>query len=548
MSETKKLRYVLYARKSSEDSEKQVESIDDQIHVMTKLAKAEKLNIVKTFAESRSAKAPGVRKEFYQMLEMIEKGHADAILCWEINRLSRNPKDSGEIQQLLEDEVIKEIRANDSKHLPTDSSFIFSVKSTMGNEFIRELRKTVKRGMAKKIRNGGLAGMAPEGYLNDRLEKTIEIDPLRYPLIRKAFDMFLTGNYTVMEVLNAMNNDWGYKMRARTGKKPLPERPMARSTLYKIFSNPRYAGIIPDPHDPEKEYKATYTKMISKEEFDKVQVLLGAHGRPRYASKQHFELKGFIKCGGCGCSITAERKTKKLKSGGINLHTYYHCTKKKPCQERGVTEKELFDQLEQLLDSYELSPKLYDWGMAALNEMAQAESEERNDVQRMHFVTIDKKQKALDNLLDLVADGVITAEDYKAKSESIKIELSILQKQQSATSERVKKWYEIIGNTLEELTNANDKFANGTFTERTNILLAIGQNPILVDKKLQITPNEWLLPLHKELPSIKAKLEQVRTAPDQIKKASEEALMSHWYTRQDSNLRPPVPQTDALSS
>jgi site-specific DNA recombinase len=279
-----------------------------------------------------------------------------------------------------------------------------------------------------------------------------------------------------------------------------------------------------------------------------VQHLLGARGKPRYVTKKSFELKGFIKCAECGCSITAERKARKLKNGGINLHVYYHCTKKKPCNQSGVTEKELFEQLNMLLDSYELTPKLYEWGVEALKEIAKEETDERSDVQKMVNVSIDKKQKSLDNLLDLVADGVITSEDYKSKTESLKIELATLHKEQEQMNSNVRNWYEIIGSTLEQLTDANDKFENGSFTERTNILLSIGQNPVLRDKKLEITPNEWLVPLQKDLPMMKAELDRVRTYPDQIKKASEEALMSHWYARRDSNPRPLVPETNALSS
>lgn len=552
MKEPNSLRYILYARKSSEDDNKQVESIDDQLFVLRKLAKQEKIKVVKELHESKSAKAPFVRKEFYEMLHMIENGEADAILCWHLNRLSRNPMDSGQLQQMLQDGKILEIRTNDGRHTPDENALIFSVQTSIGNQNIRELRANVKRGMAHKIRIGGLTGLSPEGYLNDRFEKTIVIDPIRFPLIRKAFDMFLTGDYTVIEVLNAMNNDWGYKMRVRKGKKPLPERPMARSTLYKMFTNPRYAGLIPDPHEEGLMHKANYTKMITKEEFDKVQHLLGARGRPRYVTKKHFELKGFIKCGQCGCSITAERHSKKLKNGGINLHTYYHCTKKKPCKQKGVTEKELFEQLEQLLDGFEITPKLYEWGMKALNDMAKAETDERNDVQKMQFMSIDKKQKALDNLLKLVADEVITVEQYQSQTEVLKIELEHLQLQQSVTNDRVKNWYEIIGNSLEQLTDANDKFANGTFTERTNILLAIGQNPVLIDKKLHITPSEWLIPIQKGLPTIKAELDKVRTDAENCKTESsqsrEQSLMSHWYTGRDSNPRHLVPKTSALSS
>jgi site-specific DNA recombinase len=547
MNEKNNLKYIIYARKSSEDKDKQVQSIDAQLRVLNNKAKAEKLTVVATIDESKSAKAPFVRNKFYEMMSMIENGEADAILCWHINRLSRNPTDNGQIQQMLQDYKIREIRTFDRKYKSDDSAYVFSVESTAGNEFIRELRKNVKRGMAEKIVNGGLPGVAPEGYVNNRIDKTIEVDPVRFPLVRKAFDMFLSGDYTVIQILNAMNNDWGYTTIQR---KKMGGGPIARSSLYKIFTNPRYAGLIPDPNVEGKFHRANYTPMITRDEFDRIQQMLDARNRPRYLTKRYFELRGLVKCGECGCAVTAERKSKKLIGGGVNLHTYYHCTHKKPCSQKGVTESELYEQVNGLLDEYELTPKLYDWGIQALNEMASEEVDERNDVQKMQNISISKKQNALDTLLKKLAEGVITDEAYQSMSEIYRAELTALQKQQTETSKRVRNWYEIIGKTLEELTNANEKFASGDFAEKANILKAIGQNPILIDKKVQITPNEWLIPLQRELPAMKAELSKVRTNNSINKNESpldrEQSLMSHWYTRQDSNLRPSVPKTDAL--
>ena len=56
------------------------------------------LNVTKIFKEERSAKKPDSRPVFSEMLGYIEQGKADGVLCWQINRLSRNPIDSAKIQ------------------------------------------------------------------------------------------------------------------------------------------------------------------------------------------------------------------------------------------------------------------------------------------------------------------------------------------------------------------------------------------------------------------------------------------------------------------
>lgn len=543
------IKYAIYARKSTESEDRQVQSIEAQLHELRKIAERDGLTVARVFKESKSAKTPYQREKFAEMVKLINSGQVNGVLCWQINRLSRNPAESGMLQQLLQDEKIKRIRTYDRTYEPDDNAVIFSVEGAIANQFIMDLRKNVKRGIAAKIRGGGISGLAMAGYMNDRLNKTIVPDPVRYPVIRKAWDMMLTGEYSVPEVLKALN-EWGYTTPKH---KKIGGGPLSRNGLYNIFKNPRYAGWIPDPQVPgEFVKKVSYPSMVTVEEYDKVQQLLGDKGRPRLSQSKRFAVRGLIRCAECGCQITAEEHKKKLANGGENVHRYYHCTRKskdRPCtQKSSIKEEDLFEQIDHLLDDYELSPKLYEWGMEALGEMANKEIAERNDLQVSQFDTINDIEKQLDRLLDYATKGLIDQQEYTSKSKSLKKALKDYQKAQAETAERTKNWYEFVGKTLETLTNANEKFVTSDLSEKAEILLAIGQNAVLLDKQLYITPNKWMVPVKDSVKTIRAELDRVRTMPDKIRKASEEAQKSTWYTRQDSNLRPSVPQTDALSS
>jgi site-specific DNA recombinase len=532
----KDIRYVLYVRRSSESEDKQVQSVDDQLAVMLDVAKKRGLKVVVKLKESKTAKAPFERPEFAKMLAMIERGEVDGILCWQINRLSRNPTENGILQQMLQDEKIRSIQTHDRAYLSDDNAVVFSVEASIANQFIRDLRKNVKRGIGAKIRGGGISGPAHAGYLNNRIDKTIEVDPLRFPLIRKAFDMFLTGDFSVPQVLRAMNEDWGYLTPQRRERGGVP---LSRSGLYVILNNPRYSGWIPNPYENGKFYKANFPSMITEEEYDKVQRMLGVKGKPRLCASKQFALKGFIKCGECGCMITAELQKKKLANGTVNEHTYYHCTRKRPCEQRGaIREQDLFDKVNSMLDEYELTPKLYEWGMEALKEMADNEVAERNDVQAMSFKSLEAIQAQLDKLLDLVARDIITPEEYKAKSSSLKEDHQRRSDEQTAMAERTKNWYEFVGKQLDTLTLANAKFVKGDLGDKKDILLAIGQNPVILDKELIITPNKWMIPVKENVRSIREQLDMVRTAPDKIQKTTEVALKSLWCPGLDSNQRP----------
>lgn len=97
------MKYILYARKSSEDKSKQILSLESQVSEMKKLASSLGLEIDKIYTESKSAKLPNNRPLFLEMVKLLENSSGDyGILCWKIDRLNRNPIDSGKIQWLLQ--------------------------------------------------------------------------------------------------------------------------------------------------------------------------------------------------------------------------------------------------------------------------------------------------------------------------------------------------------------------------------------------------------------------------------------------------------------
>jgi site-specific DNA recombinase len=152
-----KNRYFLYARKSSESEERQVQSVEDQINFWKKRAsELGGIEIVKVFTEEKSAKTPYNRPEFQKMITEIEQGGVDGILCWKLDRLTRNPVDTGTIQFMLQRGKIEKIVTSDREYHPGDSGLLFSVETGMANQFILDLSKNTKRGMAGKADRGGL--------------------------------------------------------------------------------------------------------------------------------------------------------------------------------------------------------------------------------------------------------------------------------------------------------------------------------------------------------------------------------------------------------
>lgn len=324
--------YIVYARKSTESEDRQVLSIDSQIRELTDHAHSRGITVARVLSESRSARAPG-RGVFAQMMDEISKGDVAGVICWKLDRLARNPIDGGTIIWALEQGTLKEIVTPQRAFTNNgDDKFWMQLEFGMAKKYVDDLSQNVKRGNRAKLEQGWLPGVPPLGYVNDLAQKTIVPDPDRFPLVRKMWDMLLAGK-SVSEIHETANEVWGFRTRKH---KRIGGKRLAESALYKMFGNPFYFGLIVRNGD---SYPGAHKPMISKDEYDRAQEILGRPNRP--PQKQHeFGFTGLIRCGECGAAITAENRTNRYGS----RYTYYHCTKRRPgvrCRQKTIRVEEL---------------------------------------------------------------------------------------------------------------------------------------------------------------------------------------------------------------
>lgn len=527
----KKLKYVAYVRKSTEEAERQAMSISAQVDAIKKQFPDLDITFVTnpdgTIGESMSAAKPG-RPLFNQMVQDLQDGKYQGLVAWHPDRLGRNSPDASIIIWLIQQGIIQDLRFCNFYFEPTpEGIMMLQMIMSQAQYYSAKLSKDVKRGNAKKRSLGGTTGVAPMGYINDTVNHTIIPDPERFDMVRRAFDLMLTGNFSVPEIVDIMNNEWGFRLLKR---KKSGGGPVSRQGIYNVFRNKIYAGIIVDPYTQE-EIPAAHEAMITYAEYNRIQEILTGKGQPRLPHNKEFPYKGFIRCGECGCSITAEHKTKHHKDGSTKEYILYHCThknKQHKCRQGSIQEADLKQQIDDLLNSYEISPALYGWGLKAIKEIAENEKYNRNDKQKMQIVGIQETEAQLDNLLELATKGMISADVYQQKSEPLKKSLAKLQKEQEKTNKDTRSWYEIIETTLMQLSRVTKDFNEGTIADKRRVLSALGSNPILIDKKLVLEEHFWLQPIKKNKLLLTDMLNKVRTAPQQMKNASEEALCQSW--------------------
>lgn len=346
MKDTKELKYVLYARKSSESDERQAMSIDGQLMEMKEKAKREKINIVEIVTESHSAKETGQRPQFNYVLQNISQGKYNAIITWAPDRLSRNAGDLGKIVDLMDQGKLDLITCHSQSFSNNpNEKFLLMILCSQAKLENDNRGINVKRGHRNKCMIGIRPGPAPIGYFNvmraNRIS-SVEFDKERAPIIKEMFEKVGNEGYSGRMIIK-----WLRKIGFKTPR----DCEMSLGRVFATLKNPFYYGEF---YFGGHWYKGTYPSLISKALFDKVQIQLET--TPKQWNKQVFPFKKICVCGSCGSGVTAEVKYRVLKSTKVNTHIYYHCCRSKDyyCKERYITEQEMINQLIALIPQLKL--------------------------------------------------------------------------------------------------------------------------------------------------------------------------------------------------
>ena len=402
-------RYFLYARKSTDVEDKQILSIEAQLAELRELAKRENLNIADEFIEKRSAKIPG-RPVFNEMLKRIQEGEVQGIVCWKIDRLSRNPVDSGKIQWLLQKGIIQHIQTHSQSHYPNDNVLMMSVELGMANEYVRQLSENTARGLRQKARNGDFPSLAPFGYINNPTIKKIAIHHKNAKLVKKMFELYATGNVRLEELA---------KVLEKSDIKSKNNNRVHVSRISHIITNPIYYGHF---RHAGEIYEGKHQPIITKALFDRANGVLRGRGRTPDKKTDPRPFCGLMACGNCGMGITGELKLKRQKNGTTHLYTYYHCSKKsktQKCSEPCIRAEELDRQLSNIISEYIL-PK--EW---ATKLFAMLDTEEQKTkhtaLEAVQELRVEEKEisRNLARLTDVYVAQDIERSDYLERRRSL---------------------------------------------------------------------------------------------------------------------------------
>ena len=436
------MKYIAYCRKSRDEADKQVLSIEAQIAELQEFAKRENLEITEVIEEAKTAKVPG-REKFAEVLKKIEKGAASGILAWHPDRLARNSIDGGRIVYLLDTGKLLDLK------FPTfwfdntpQGKFMLSIAFGQSKYYVDNLSENVRRGMRQKLRNGVWPGKATYGYLNNPKTRGIDADSEKARAIKRAYELFAGGAHGFTDIANFLH---------KFGLARKNEKPLHINEVRNILSNKFYIGIL---RYNGEYYDGTHKTFISRELFARAQAELKRRSRSLQKSYR-FPFLGLARCSECGAAVTAEQHTKFYRTTNRQItYIYYRCTKKLGvCSQKAVTAAVLEEQIRRIIANSSLPESWAEqWRkFVERDEIAEKQQAESNiEKLKSEKANLDKK---LSLLLDSYLEQVIDAETYKLKKNEIFETKLKLEDQIGQISANGSSWLEPLKEFIETAAN-----------------------------------------------------------------------------------------------
>lgn len=512
--------YVIYARKSTEEEDRQILSIPAQVAELCELAKSRGLTISHVYEESRSARHTG-RPVFAEMMREIDCERIAGILCWKPDRLARNMVDGGRVIDALDRRVIHEIvTPNRTTRNSSDDKFFLNLEFSMSKKVVDDLSDNVRRGNRAVLSSGRTTGKVPIGYLKspplDRFHgrgagKTIK-DPDRFLLVQDMFRRYLTGAYSVPQLFHYARNT----LELRTpGSGRHPAGPLSVGSIYQILRNPFYAGFI--RHAGEL-YRGAHEPIVTEAEFERIQSLLGRKDVPR-PERHSFTFVGLMHCGACGRGVTAEEH---LNRHG-KRYIYYRCSRRRVgnvvCREPFIPEPQVERQIVEVLARLTIPEPLLTYAWAKID----GEAEHRNESSVAIIEALKKEfiatEAELDRLTRLCTRGHLSEDEYVRSRLRLLGELDRLRERIANPSKTEDEMDQELRQVLSIAAMAQHGFNAGTQQERREILGKLCENIELTNRTISIRLRRPYQMISEGLPEV---LLQMRGSnPSKIKEFSQ---------------------------
>ncbi|MGD0309679.1 MAG: recombinase family protein [Acidobacteriota bacterium] len=416
---------VIYCRVSSKE---QIEgtSLESQEAACRDFAQSKGMRVLKVFVEQGESAKFADRTQLLQLIEFCRqsKEKVETLLVWKIDRFARNIADHYSIKTNLLKYGVRVVSVTEPIDSDPTGKLMEGVLASVA-QFDNDVRamRTVQ-GMRRRIQEGVFPWGPPLGYkssvTNGEKKNLPDLpDQPTFGLLQRAWKLFATGAYTQAEMGRLMES-WGIATARRGSFGP--------QSLYQLFTNPYYKGILVDPWDGQ-EYEGKHTPLVTKEEFAQVQAVIARRNRslPHQKERPEFPLRGFVRCDACSHTLTGA-----FSRGRSQRYPYYVC-QAASCPNRGKSHPagHVHEEFEGFLDSVAPQPVILERVGDYLAEEVQdyqAEVANRTANRRVRGEQLDRE---LQELIRMRAQSLITDQEFLCQRKTIADQRNRLERNRS---------------------------------------------------------------------------------------------------------------------
>ena len=468
---------VLYARVSSKEQMDTGYSIDAQLDLLREYARNNYIDIIREYVEVESAKTSG-RAEFNEMIKFIKhertKGKSNyckTVLVEKTDRFCRNFRDYVLLDELdIDIHFVKEGTVYSEQNSRSTDKMIMGMKVLMAKHFIDNLKEETIKGLCKKADQGNYPCKAPYGYQNvkDGKKKKIAPDLDTAPIVKKLFNLYATGNYSLKSLADKMYKS-GFFYCPSTPRFPT-------SVLQRMLNNPIYYG---DFRFKGKLYEGSHTPLVTRKKFELVNQFLKKHGNGKHNDTRVFMLyRGLIHCADCGCLMTGERHKKK--------YVYYHCTfSKGKCNNTDYIRSEVLDtMIENIIKKISFDGKKMKFITDSLKVGIDKETKNNKAILKQNERRVEELTKGLDKIYKDFQLNRIDKERYERIRDEWEEEIIILKDNLWHLKEQNRQLRAKIAIIVKICNSLTDIYQRGIPQEKREVLQILFSNFLWEDGKL----------------------------------------------------------------
>ena len=401
------------------------------------------------------------------MLDRIERGEASGILCWDIDRLYRNPVDEGRVRWMLQRGIIASIRTPTRAFFPADAGLLMAVEGGRANDFIIRHKRIVARGVREKLLRGEWPGGKPVGYLYDHDKRNIVPDKKRAKIVEAIFQEVSGGRLGLIAISDRLA---ALGVRNRSGGQ------WSKSQVHSFLTNRLYMGVMVWKGEV---FEGKFKPIISPELFKKVQASLKIRSKPRKVRQGHnFPFCGLFHCT-CGSMISAQ-----WAKGHGGLYRYYRCTRKTGiCSEPYTQEKLVVEQCLEAVKPLAISPEQANFLRSLIDEQAAKDGQSLETAHAEMNDRISLVQKKLNKLTRAFLDEVIDEESYQAAKADLVLEKTMLKGEKTQVQKtRSGFWNEPAKEVINIMELAGKMQTDKSPQEISQVVHKVGTNRLLSRK------------------------------------------------------------------